>query len=199
MRVNVELSFLAFCPKVGFFKSNVCFFFFHFPAFVFYIRTFSFLYFSLLDSVTGCRVRLAVFSLTRRRRPRQGGYAWGRFSWCHPTKSRSDQLQCDTELYARLPFAVFDRFVMFKEVCGQGHFYKRNIIRCMLHSRLRSFCCACISSGPVFLSSDQYNLLGVDIREKDQLEAALGEVGFDWTAPTMILSEVVLTYMETHQ
>lgn len=56
-----------------------------------------------------------------------------------------------------------------------------------------------VSSGPVFLSSDQYNLLGVDIREKDQLEAALGEVGFDWTAPTMILSEVVLTYMETHQ
>lgn len=69
----------------------------------------------------------------------------------------------------------------------------------MLHSRLRSFSCAYISSGPVFLSSDQYNLLGVDIREKDQLEAALGEVGFDWTAPTMILSEVVLTYMETHQ
>lgn len=69
----------------------------------------------------------------------------------------------------------------------------------MLHSRLRSFCCAYVSSGPVFLSSDQYHLLGVDIREKDQLEAALGKVGFDWTAPTMILSEVVLTYMETHQ
>lgn len=51
----------------------------------------------------------------------------------------------------------------------------------------------------MFLSSDQYNLLGVDIREKDQLEAALGEVGFDSTAPTMILSEVVLTYMETQQ
>ncbi|XP_075886943.1 tRNA wybutosine-synthesizing protein 4 [Nelusetta ayraudi] len=66
-------------------------------------------------------------------------------------------------------------------------------LRSMLDFRLPSL------TGPVFLSSDQYNLLGVDIREKDQLEAALGEVGFDWTAPTMILSEVVLTYMETHQ
>lgn len=58
---------------------------------------------------------------------------------------------------------------------------------------------ACVSSGPVFLSSDQYHLLGVDIREKDKLEVALGQVGFDFTAPTMILSEVVLTYMETQQ
>lgn len=49
------------------------------------------------------------------------------------------------------------------------------------------------------MSTDQYHLLGVDIREKDKLEAALGQVGFDWSAPTMILSEVVLTYMETQQ
>lgn len=49
------------------------------------------------------------------------------------------------------------------------------------------------------MSSGQYHLLGVDIREKDKLQAALGQVAFDWTAPTMILSEVVLTYMETQQ
>lgn len=67
------------------------------------------------------------------------------------------------------------------------------------HLRLSCFSFARVSSGPVFLSSDRYHLIGVDIREKDKLEAALGQVGFDWTAPTMILSEVVLTYMETHQ
>lgn len=56
-----------------------------------------------------------------------------------------------------------------------------------------------VSSGAVFLSTDQYHLLGADIREKDKLEAALRQVDFDWSAPTMILSEVVLTYMETQQ
>uniref|UniRef100_A0A665VXN7 tRNA wybutosine-synthesizing protein 4 n=1 Tax=Echeneis naucrates TaxID=173247 RepID=A0A665VXN7_ECHNA len=43
----------------------------------------------------------------------------------------------------------------------------------------------------------QYRLLGVDIREEAQVEAALGAAGLDWAAPTLILSEVVLTYMET--
>lgn len=57
----------------------------------------------------------------------------------------------------------------------------------------------CISAGLVFLSSGRYQLLGVDVREENQVEEALGSAGFDWTAPTLILSEVVLTYMETQQ
>ena len=47
------------------------------------------------------------------------------------------------------------------------------------------------------MSSSQYRLLGVDVREDSQVEEALGAAGVDWTAPTLILSEVVLTYMET--
>lgn len=56
---------------------------------------------------------------------------------------------------------------------------------------------ACMSSGPVYVSSGQYHLLGVDVREESQVEEALGAAGLDWAAPTLILSEVVLTYMET--
>ncbi|MEQ2179417.1 hypothetical protein GOODEAATRI_024748, partial [Goodea atripinnis] len=43
----------------------------------------------------------------------------------------------------------------------------------------------------------QYRMLGVDVRGESQVEEALGAAGLDWTAPTLILSEVVLTYMET--
>uniref|UniRef100_A0A3Q2ZP25 Uncharacterized protein n=1 Tax=Kryptolebias marmoratus TaxID=37003 RepID=A0A3Q2ZP25_KRYMA len=42
-----------------------------------------------------------------------------------------------------------------------------------------------------------YFLLGLDVRDTSQVEEALGAAGLDWTAPTLILSEVVLTYMET--
>ena len=56
---------------------------------------------------------------------------------------------------------------------------------------------ACMSSGPVYVSSGQYHLLGVDVREESQVEGALGAAVLDWAAPTLILSEVVLTYMET--
>lgn len=56
---------------------------------------------------------------------------------------------------------------------------------------------ACVSSGPVYVSSSQYRLLGVDIREESKVEEALRVAGLDWAAPTLILSEVVLTYMET--
>ncbi|KAK2840324.1 hypothetical protein Q5P01_014064 [Channa striata] len=52
-------------------------------------------------------------------------------------------------------------------------------------------------TGPVHVSSSRYCLLGVDVREKSQLEEALAAAGVDWAAPTLILSEVVLTYMET--
>lgn len=55
----------------------------------------------------------------------------------------------------------------------------------------------CVSSGPLYVSSSQYHLLGVDVREESQVEEALGAAGLDWAAPTLILSEVVLTYMET--
>lgn len=52
-------------------------------------------------------------------------------------------------------------------------------------------------SGPVYMSSSQYRLLGVDVREESQMEEALSAAGLDWAAPTLILSEVVLTYMDT--
>ncbi|XP_029980829.1 tRNA wybutosine-synthesizing protein 4 [Sphaeramia orbicularis] len=52
-------------------------------------------------------------------------------------------------------------------------------------------------TGPVNISSSQYQLLGVDVREEPQVEKALGAAGLDHTSPTLILSEVVLTYMET--
>ncbi|XP_071339977.1 tRNA wybutosine-synthesizing protein 4 [Trachinotus anak] len=61
----------------------------------------------------------------------------------------------------------------------------------MLDSHLPS------QTGAVYVSSGQYRLLGVDIREESQVEEALGAAGLDWATPTLILSEVVLTYMET--
>lgn len=48
------------------------------------------------------------------------------------------------------------------------------------------------------MSAGQYQLLGVDLRQKSQVEKVLCAAGIDWSAPTLILSEVVLTYMETH-
>lgn len=47
------------------------------------------------------------------------------------------------------------------------------------------------------MSSAQYRLIGVDVREETRVEEALGAAGLDRAAPTLILSEVVLTYMET--
>ncbi|KAG7231789.1 hypothetical protein INR49_009995 [Caranx melampygus] len=52
-------------------------------------------------------------------------------------------------------------------------------------------------AGQVHVSSGRYRLLGADLREEAQLEEALGAAGLDWAAPTLVLSEVVLTYMET--
>lgn len=51
--------------------------------------------------------------------------------------------------------------------------------------------------GTLYVSGDDYRLLGVDVREETQVEEALAGAGVDWTAPTLLLSEVVLTYMET--
>ncbi|XP_054470733.1 tRNA wybutosine-synthesizing protein 4 [Anoplopoma fimbria] len=66
-----------------------------------------------------------------------------------------------------------------------------NTLKGMLDPRLPS------PTGHVYVSSGQYHLLGVDVREETQVEEALGAAGLDWSAPTLILSEVVLTYMET--
>nr|XP_057939051.1 tRNA wybutosine-synthesizing protein 4 [Doryrhamphus excisus] len=54
-------------------------------------------------------------------------------------------------------------------------------------------------TGPVYVSSSQYFLLGVDVRHASLVEDALTMVGLDQATPTLILSEVVLTYMETQQ
>lgn len=54
-----------------------------------------------------------------------------------------------------------------------------------------------MSVGLVCVTSCQYHLLGVDVRDEALAEEALVKAGLDWTAPTLILSEVVLTYMET--
>ncbi|XP_040913361.1 tRNA wybutosine-synthesizing protein 4 [Toxotes jaculatrix] len=54
-------------------------------------------------------------------------------------------------------------------------------------------------TGPVYVCSGQYRLLGLDIREESQVVEALDAAGLDWAAPTLILSEVVLTYMETQR
>ncbi|XP_042282213.1 tRNA wybutosine-synthesizing protein 4 [Thunnus maccoyii] len=54
-------------------------------------------------------------------------------------------------------------------------------------------------TGPLYMSSSHYCLLGVDVREESQVEEALGTAGLEWAAPTLILSEVVLTYMETQR
>ncbi|XP_035030289.2 tRNA wybutosine-synthesizing protein 4 [Hippoglossus stenolepis] len=52
-------------------------------------------------------------------------------------------------------------------------------------------------TGAVHVCSGQYRLLGLDVREESQVKEALEAAGLDWAAPTLILSEVVLTYMET--
>ncbi|XP_040003735.1 tRNA wybutosine-synthesizing protein 4 [Xiphias gladius] len=52
-------------------------------------------------------------------------------------------------------------------------------------------------TGPVYVCSGQYRLIGLDVREESQVVEALDAAGLDWAAPTLLLSEVVLTYMET--
>ncbi len=55
--------------------------------------------------------------------------------------------------------------------------------------------CLCVDA--VFIRSDHYNLIGVDVRKEQEVEATLSGAGLQWDAPTLVLSEVVLTYMET--
>ncbi|XP_036401358.1 tRNA wybutosine-synthesizing protein 4 [Megalops cyprinoides] len=54
-------------------------------------------------------------------------------------------------------------------------------------------------NGPVNIVSGQYCLLGVDVRVEKDVEGALSRAGLQWSAPTLLLSEVVLTYMDTHR
>lgn len=54
-----------------------------------------------------------------------------------------------------------------------------------------------LCSGPLYLSTAHYKLLGVDVRNESELEEVLSASGLQWNSPTLILSEVVLTYMET--
>lgn len=49
------------------------------------------------------------------------------------------------------------------------------------------------------MNSVQYKLLGVDVRKEKVLEEVLHKAGLHWDCPTLILSEVVLTYMETQR
>uniref|UniRef100_A0A672TCF5 tRNA wybutosine-synthesizing protein 4 n=1 Tax=Sinocyclocheilus grahami TaxID=75366 RepID=A0A672TCF5_SINGR len=49
----------------------------------------------------------------------------------------------------------------------------------------------------VFIRSGHYNLIGVDVRKEQEVEVTLSGAGLQWDAPTLVLSEVVLTYMET--
>lgn len=66
-----------------------------------------------------------------------------------------------------------------------------NILREMLQSDSQP------STEPLYLFSSQYRLLGVDMRALSQMEKGLESSSFEWMTPTLILSEVVLTYMET--
>ncbi|XP_033899386.3 tRNA wybutosine-synthesizing protein 4 [Acipenser ruthenus] len=49
---------------------------------------------------------------------------------------------------------------------------------------------------PLVLSSADYRLVGVDLKALGGLESALREAGLQTSAPTLLLSEVVLTYMD---
>nr|XP_056714734.1 tRNA wybutosine-synthesizing protein 4 [Euleptes europaea] len=54
-------------------------------------------------------------------------------------------------------------------------------------------------SGAVHFAGEDYRLLGVDLAELPKLEEALSCAGLDPQAPTMLLAEVVLTYMEVER
>ncbi|MGH0158753.1 UNVERIFIED_CONTAM: hypothetical protein FKN15_055516 [Acipenser sinensis] len=49
---------------------------------------------------------------------------------------------------------------------------------------------------PLVLSSADYRLVGVDLKALGGLESSLREAGLQISAPTLLLSEVVLTYMD---
>lgn len=61
----------------------------------------------------------------------------------------------------------------------------------------QSQCVSCPCIDAVSISSGHYKLIGVDVRKEQEVEAALSAAGLQWDTPTLVLSEVVLTYMET--
>ncbi|XP_018587795.1 tRNA wybutosine-synthesizing protein 4 [Scleropages formosus] len=56
-----------------------------------------------------------------------------------------------------------------------------------------------LHTGPVCLFSSQYRLLGVDVRDEGKAEEAFGTAALQRSAPTLLLSEVALTYMDTER
>ncbi|XP_015274463.1 PREDICTED: tRNA wybutosine-synthesizing protein 4 [Gekko japonicus] len=54
-------------------------------------------------------------------------------------------------------------------------------------------------SGAVHFAGEDYRLLGVDLAELPELEEALHCAGLDPQAPTLLLAEVALTYMEVER
>ena len=63
--------------------------------------------------------------------------------------------------------------------------------------------CPCPSSNPTTeegrIVTDAYCLLPADLRDLGQLEAALEAAGLDREAPTLVLSECVLVYLQPGQ
>ena len=45
------------------------------------------------------------------------------------------------------------------------------------------------------LNTENYKLIGVDLTQLKQLEDVLRQVGVDFSAPSLFVSEVVITYM----
>ncbi|XP_063964259.1 tRNA wybutosine-synthesizing protein 4-like [Lytechinus pictus] len=55
-----------------------------------------------------------------------------------------------------------------------------------------------LDSSGVYISSEKYHLLGVDLKHLDTLERVFKDIGVDSVLPTLLLSECVITYIDTH-
>jgi len=53
--------------------------------------------------------------------------------------------------------------------------------------------------GQAGIDSEKYSLLGCNLKNRSTLERSLLKCGLDTTLPTLLLSEVVLTYMDPPQ
>lgn len=51
------------------------------------------------------------------------------------------------------------------------------------------------TSLPVVLESDDYIMLGIDLSNTDNLTSLVDEIGLDRSVPTLLFSEVAVTYM----
>lgn len=59
--------------------------------------------------------------------------------------------------------------------------------------------CFAFFPGAVHFAGEDYRLLGVDLSELPSLERALQGAALDPRAPTLLLAEVVLTYMDVER